>query len=96
MHPNSSYEQLFEELQRRKVYRVAAAYINCGGIHHSDRIGSFPGMGITKLDPAPGRRALAHWLSDRTDSLLGLRRHSSGDSGNSNRISSRNASSPLI
>ena len=47
----------FEELQRRKVYRVAAAYIIAAGF--IIQIGSaFPGVGVTKLDAAPGGAAL--------------------------------------
>jgi hypothetical protein len=47
----------FEEVQRRKVYRVAAAH-HRGRIHYSDRIGRFPGMGIAELDISFGDRAL--------------------------------------
>ena len=62
----------FEEVQRRKVYRVAAAYIIAAGVYHPDRLGCFSGVGTAKLDAAPGYCASVNRFSDRVDPGLGF------------------------
>ena len=85
----------FEEVQRRKVYRVAAAYIISGGIHSSDRIGCFPGVGIAKLGIPFGGCAITDRSPNRIDSRLGLRRHAARDSGDSKSSGSPSAPQSL-
>ena len=73
----------FEELQRRKVYRVAAAYMIAAGFIIQIGSAVFSRLGITELGVPPGRGALIDWLSDHIDSRVGLRRHSARNSRNS-------------
>ena len=95
MHLNSVLMSgFFEELQRRKVYRVAAAYIIAAGFIIQIGSAVFPAWELPNwtlrlvvvllLIGFPIALILA-WAYDVT---------ATRDSGNSNRISSRNASSP--
>jgi hypothetical protein len=62
----------FEEVKRRKVYRVAATYIIAAGFVIQIGSAVFSGMGIAKLDAAFCRCALAGRVSDRADPCVGL------------------------
>jgi len=59
----------FEEVKRRKVYRVAVAYVIAAG-------------GIIQLASASfaafGDRIVADWVSDRADFGLGVRHYIAG------------------
>ena len=48
----------FEEVKRRKVYRVAAAYVIAAGRRYSIGLGCVSGVGIAELDPAGADRCL--------------------------------------
>jgi hypothetical protein len=62
----------FEELQRRKVYRVAAAYIIAAGFIIQISSASISGVGFTRLEFATRDCHSATRISDRSHSGLGL------------------------
>src|SRR6266576_1871935 len=68
-----------DEVKRRKVYQVAAAYIIAAG-------------GIIQLGTAPGDRAATDGLSNSSDPGLGVRHHSAGCSRNASAGCARIAS----
>ena len=76
----------FEEVKRRKVYRVAAAYIIAAGGHYATGFCRVSRMGIAKLGAAPGDRAVADGFSGRADACVGVRHHRAGRSGNTRRL----------
>ena len=61
----------FEEVKRRKVYRVAAAYVIAAGGDDTTGLCCISGVGLAKLGAAPGDRAVASRLSNRSRSLPG-------------------------
>ena len=73
----------FEEVQRRKVYRVAAAYIIAAGFIIQIGSAVFPAWELPNWAFRLGGCAITDRFPDRTDSRLGLRRHAARDSGDS-------------
>ena len=73
----------FEELQRRKVYRVAAAYIIAAGFIIQIGSAVFPAWELPNWTLRLVVVVLAHGISHRSDSCVGLRRHAAGDSRHS-------------
>ena len=71
----------FEELQRRKVYRVAAAYIIAAGFIIQIGSAVFPAWELPNWTLRLVVVFLLDRISDRSDSCLGLRRHAARDSG---------------
>ncbi len=65
----------FEEVKRRKVYRVAAAYIIAAGGIIQLASAHVSSMGIAKLVAAPGDSVAARRISNRSDSCVGVRHH---------------------
>ena len=65
----------FEELQRRKVYRVAAAYIIAAGFIIQISSAVFPAWELPNWAFRLVVVLLADWISDRIDPGVGLRRH---------------------
>ena len=71
----------FEELQRRKVYRVAAAYIIAAGFIIQIGSAVFPAWELPNWTLRLVVVRLAHGISNRAHPSLGLRRHAPRDSG---------------
>ena len=85
------YERFFRGVAASKSLSSGGCLHHCRRIHHSDRIGSFPGMGITDLDISFAGDALTDRLSDSINSRMGVRRHAarnSSDKGNCRRNAS--------
>ena len=71
------FESLFkggflEEVKRRKVYRVAAAYIIVGRRHYPARIRRISSVGPPKLGTASGHCVITDRIPTRTRSGMGL------------------------
>ena len=69
----------FEELQRRKVYRVAAAYTIAAGFIIQIASVVFPTWELPGWTFAFRHCAFANWFSHRPYSSLGLRRYPAGN-----------------
>ena len=69
----------FEEVQRRKVYRVAAAYIIAAGFIIQIGSAVFPAWELPNWTFAACGSVFADGFPDRSYSSLGLRRHTAGD-----------------
>ena len=70
----------FEEVQRRKVYRVAAAYIVAAGFMIQIASAAFPAWELPNWSLRLVDCALVGRISNRAHSGLGLRRHAARDS----------------
>jgi hypothetical protein len=82
----------FQELRRRKVYRVAAAHRHRRVADHSSGGDGFPGVGVARLEVPAGDCARAHGIPDCADFGLGVRCHARGNRANGER-SKRNQNS---
>src|SRR5205085_11968921 len=69
------YERFFRGVAASKSLSSGGCLHHRRRIYHPDRVGDFPGMGITELDIPFSGDALIDRLSDSINSRMGLRRH---------------------
>ena len=83
----------FDEVKRRKVYRVAAAYIIAAGGIIQLASAAFPAWELPNWALRLVIVPVAHRLSNRAHACLGLRHHRARRSGNANASGTASASS---
>src|SRR5215510_5128184 len=74
------YERLLRGIAAAESLSGRGCLYHRSGIHHSNWVCGFSGMGIAKLDAASCHRTFAGWFSGRAHPRLGLRRDAARNS----------------